>query len=76
MNFHEELADRTAWTENVVKTFLPEESGTQKAIMEAMNYSVMAGGKRLRPLLMHETLILLYMMIFQPWTMTSIGEEN
>lgn len=32
MNFHEELADRTAWTENVVKTFLPEESGTQKAI--------------------------------------------
>ena len=55
MNFHEELADRTAWTENVVKTFLPEESGTQKAIMEAMNYSVMAGGKRLRPLLMHET---------------------
>ena len=55
MNFHEELAERTAWTENVVKTFLPEESGTQKAIMEAMNYSVMAGGKRLRPLLMHET---------------------
>ena len=54
MNFHEERADRTAWTENVVKTFLPEESGTQKAIMEAMNYSVMAGGKRLRPLLMHE----------------------
>ena len=55
MNFHEELAERTAWTENVVKTFLPEESGTQKEIMEAMNYSVMAGGKRLRPLLMHET---------------------
>ena len=55
MNFHEELADRTAWTENVVKTFLPEESGTQKAIMEAMNYSFLAGGKRLRPMLMQET---------------------
>ena len=55
MNFPEELANRTQWTEGVVKSFLPEESGNQKEIMEAMNYSVMAGGKRLRPLLMHET---------------------
>ncbi len=55
MNFPEELANRTQWTEGVVKSFLPEESGNQKEIMEAMNYSVMAGGKRLRPMLMHET---------------------
>lgn len=55
MNFLEELANRIQWTEGVVKSFLPEETGNQKDIMEAMNYSVTAGGKRLRPLLMHET---------------------
>ena len=55
MNFPEELANRIQWTEGVVKSFLPEEIGNQKEIMEAMNYSVTAGGKRLRPLLMHET---------------------
>ncbi len=55
MNFPEELANRTQWTEGVVKSFLPEETGNQKEIMEAMNYSVTAGGKRLRPLLMNET---------------------
>ena len=55
MNFPEELANRTQWTEGVVKSFLPEEAGNQKEIMEAMNYSVMAGGKRLRPMLMNET---------------------
>lgn len=55
MNFHEELKNRTVWTEEVVKSFLPAEEGYQKDIMEAMNYSVMAGGKRLRPLLMYET---------------------
>ena len=55
MNFPEELANRIQWTEGVVKSFLPEETGNQKEIMEAMNYSVTAGGKRLRPLLMHET---------------------
>ena len=55
MNFPDELANRIQWTEGVVKSFLPEETGNQKEIMEAMNYSVTAGGKRLRPLLMHET---------------------
>ena len=38
-----------------MESYLPEESGTQHEIMEAMNYSVTAGGKRLRPLLMQET---------------------
>lgn len=56
MNFHEELDRRTAWTEEVVKSFLPaEDDCPQREIMEAMNYSVLAGGKRLRPLLMYET---------------------
>ncbi len=55
MNFHKELEKKTAWTEEVVKSFLPKEEGYQQEVMEAMNYSVLAGGKRLRPLLMYET---------------------
>ena len=35
--------------------YLPKEEGFQKTIFEAMNYSIMAGGKRLRPMLMEET---------------------
>ncbi|WP_432628278.1 polyprenyl synthetase family protein [Brotaphodocola sp.] len=51
----EELKKRTAEVEAVVESFLPEETGHQKTIFEAMNYSVRAGGKRLRPMLMEET---------------------
>ena len=55
MNFREELKSKTAAVEKIVESYLPEKSGTQHEIMEAMNYSVTAGGKRLRPLLMQET---------------------
>lgn len=55
MEFNEELIEKTKWVEAVVKEFLPEETTKQKIIIEAMNYSVNAGGKRLRPLLMCET---------------------
>lgn len=41
--------------ETILKKYLPEQEGYQKRIMEAMDYSVMAGGKRLRPMLMQET---------------------
>lgn len=43
-----------AETEAAVLSYLPAEEGSQKTILEAMNYSVKAGGKRLRPLLMRE----------------------
>lgn len=55
MNFKEELAARTAQVETVIKKYLPEEKGYQKTVVEAMNYSILAGGKRLRPMLMQET---------------------
>lgn len=55
MDVHKELRERTAQVEAVVEQYLPEESGYQKTIFEAMNYSVRAGGKRLRPMLMQET---------------------
>ena len=55
MNFEIELENRTKETESVVKAYLPEESGWAKTVIEAMNYSVNVGGKRLRPMLMAET---------------------
>ena len=55
MNFSEELKKRTGETEEGTEGVLPPEEGRQSLIMEAMNYSVLAGGKRLRPLLMYET---------------------
>lgn len=51
----EQLLKKTAQIEKRIYPFLPEESGLQKTVLEAMNYSVKAGGKRLRPMLMSET---------------------
>ena len=51
---NEQLLQSTEEVEQVVYSYLPAEEGHQKTIFEAMNYSVKAGGKRLRPLLMRE----------------------
>ncbi len=50
-----QLEDRIEKIENTIKKFLPKEEGYAKTVMEAMNYSVLGGGKRLRPMLMQET---------------------
>ncbi len=55
MDFKNILAERIREIEKVLEGYLPQETGHQKRIMEAMNYSMNAGGKRLRPLLMMET---------------------
>lgn len=55
MNFKEEQRKRVEEIEAVLDRYLPKEEGFQKIVMEAMNYSVQAGGKRLRPMLMLET---------------------
>lgn len=39
----------------IIKAYLPPLGGSQQSIMNAMNYSVLAGGKRLRPIIMLET---------------------
>lgn len=54
-NRKEQLAERIRETEGIIQKYLPKEEGHQKRIMEAMNYSMNAGGKRLRPLLLRET---------------------
>ena len=55
MNFKEKQIEKVREIETILQTYLPEQAGYQKTIMEAMEYSVMAGGKRLRPMLMKET---------------------
>ncbi|MBR5247928.1 MAG: polyprenyl synthetase family protein [Lachnospiraceae bacterium] len=51
----EMLREKVEQIEAVLKIYLPAEEGYQKKVIEAMNYSLMAGGKRLRPMLMQET---------------------
>ena len=55
MDFKQELGKRTEAIENILAASMPKEEGYQKTIFEAMNYSLMAGGKRLRPMLIQET---------------------
>lgn len=55
MDFRKELKDRIIDFEEKMVDFLPKEEGYQKVLFEAMNYSINAGGKRLRPVLIKES---------------------
>ena len=55
MNYKEMKFEKIEQIEVILQKYLPEQTGYQEKIMEAMEYSVMAGGKRLRPMLMMET---------------------
>ena len=55
MNFQDKLKEKTGRAEEVIKKYLPKEEGFAKNMAQAMNYRMLAGGKRLRPLLMEET---------------------
>ena len=46
MNFNVLLQDKVNEVDDIVKSFLPEEKGYQQTVLKAMNYSVLAGGKR------------------------------
>lgn len=54
-NYAELRNEKVKEIEEILKSYLPEQNGYQKIIMDAMEYSLMAGGKRLRPMLMQET---------------------
>lgn len=54
MNFKEELNLKTQEIEQLIRRYLPKEEGFASTLAEAMNYSMLAGGKRLRPLMMQE----------------------
>lgn len=51
MEFKAVLKEKASYIEKLLKEYMPKEEGYQKTIMEAMNYSLSAGGKRLRPIL-------------------------
>lgn len=55
MDIRTEIQKRTEEIDSIIEQYLPVEEGYQKTVMEAMNYSILAGGKRLRPMLMLET---------------------
>ena len=55
MNIKSELNTRVEEIDKIIAGYLPAEEDYQKTIMEAMNYSILAGGKRIRPMLMLET---------------------
>ncbi len=55
MEFQAEYQKRIEQIEHIVGGYLPKEQGYQQTILKAVNYSVLAGGKRLRPMLMQET---------------------
>ena len=55
MNFKQEMQEKVVEIEEILGKYLPKEEGYQKTVLEAMNYSILAGGKRLRPMLMEET---------------------
>lgn len=55
MDIKAEIGRHTDEAEQIISSYLPKEEGYQKTVIEAMNYSFLAGGKRLRPILMLET---------------------
>ncbi len=52
--FQTQLKEKTAEVEELIALYLPETKYSQKTLVEAMSYSILAGGKRLRPILMQE----------------------
>ena len=52
VNFEKELQEKKLECEDMIRKYLPKEEGFAAQLAEAMNYSMEAGGKRLRPILM------------------------
>lgn len=49
------MKERRARVERILKEYLPYIEGSQSTVLEAMVYSVLVGGKRLRPIMMLES---------------------
>ena len=55
MDIEKKISEKAEKINEIIEQFLPKEEGLAKTVAEAMNYSIHAGGKRLRPMLMMET---------------------
>ncbi|MGN0337218.1 MAG: polyprenyl synthetase family protein [Lachnospiraceae bacterium] len=49
------MVERREEVERILQEYLPAIDGLQKTVLEAMTYSVLVGGKRLRPIMMLES---------------------
>lgn len=54
MNFEQQKKQKTEEINRFLTDYMPEESGEERILCEAMNYSVAVGGKRIRPMLLLE----------------------
>ena len=54
-HIEQQLQQRVTEAEQVISAYLPPVDGMQRTVLEAMEYSVLAGGKRLRPVLLLES---------------------
>ena len=55
-DFQQKKEEKTKQIEEIIRKYLPEEKDEyQKTLLEAMNYSMLAGGKRIRPMMALET---------------------
>ncbi|MCI5849407.1 MAG: farnesyl diphosphate synthase [Lachnospiraceae bacterium] len=54
----EQLKEKVNDIENILVKYMPSKEGYQKVIFEAMEYALMAGGKRLRPMFMNEVYLM------------------
>jgi geranylgeranyl diphosphate synthase, type II len=58
MHIEEQIKQKAKEIDSILEEYLPVAQGKQKTVLEAMRYSVEAGGKRLRPMLMREAFLL------------------
>ena len=52
MEFEQELKNKVSEAESVIKSYMPDVIDMQHTVLEAMEYTISAGGKRIRPVLM------------------------
>lgn len=55
MEFKDVLKGKINYIETLLNEYMPKEEGYQQTVIQAMNYSLKAGGKRLRPILTLES---------------------
>ena len=57
-NFDEQMKKRVTEIKSIIQKYLPQEEGFQRTLLEAVNYSMLVGGKKLRPLLMQQVYVM------------------
>ena len=57
-NFDSQMKKRVTEIKSIIGSYLPEEKGFQRTLLEAVDYSMLVGGKKLRPLLMQQTYVM------------------